>query len=171
VSDAGALDEIELTPAGAAARVRDETALGSRRWTAGDVEGALDAYIRALGLALQLGPGPTEQVLAAVLAAAATAPGGGAAEVPDALSTLGPALVDLVDRVQAAGALPDTPVMAAWASVAAEIGTLIGTAGIACALPAARRSGLLTQARSRAEMLDEATGGLFGLVDWVAGFT
>ena len=54
----------------------------------------------ALGLALQLGPAPSEWVLAALLASAGSLAQRGDAQ---ALSTLGPCLVDLVRRVRRSG--------------------------------------------------------------------
>lgn len=133
---------------------------------AGDLTQALDSYVRALGLALQLGPAPTEQALAAVCQ--------GARELTfrqDAtgLSALGPAVVDLASQVRDKDALPRTKVMDAWAMITSDLGALIGQAGLVMALPVDRRPGMLASARRRAALLDEATEGLFGLTAWLDG--
>jgi hypothetical protein len=159
VSDVEAID---LTPAAAAALLRDELARARQAFERGSLDTALDASSRALGLALQLGPAPTEQVLAALLDGAHQL-----ASDHDALCRLGPAVVDLVRRVHEAGALPTTPIMEAWATVAADLGTLVGQLGLALALPAERRAALLAQTRARAALLDEATGGTFSLGPWL----
>jgi hypothetical protein len=139
---------IDLTPAGAAVRIRAELALAQGALEAPrDLDTALDAYVRALGLALQLGPAPSEDAAA--------------------LSALGPAVVDLVGQVRGASALPPTPVMAAWAELAVEVGALIGQLGLALALPADRRAGMMNQARERAALLDDTTGGFFSLGVWL----
>lgn len=155
---------LELTPDQAAARLHGELVDAGQAVAAHDLETAFDAYVRALGLALQLGPPATEISLGAVLA--------GAAELlrcrdADGLCALGPAVAGLVDQVQAAGAVPSGTVMQAWAGVAADVGALLGQAGLALTLPAERRAGLWQQARARAALLDEATGGLFSLVQWL----
>ena len=57
--------------------------------------------------------------------------------------------------------------MEAWATVAADLGTLIGQVGLALALPAERRTGMLDNARTRASLLDDATQSLFALTAWL----
>ena len=129
-----------------------------------DLDALLNAYYRALGLALQLGPAPTEKVLIETLVTAREL---AHRENAAALSALGPALVDLVDRVRRSGSLPPTPIMDAWATVAADLGVLVGQVGLALALPAERRSGMMDHARTRSLLLDEATGGVLGLAEWI----
>ena len=165
---------IDLTPAQATEHIQVELACAGQALALGtpgrdpldaqDLDTALDAYVRALGLALQLGPAPAEEVLQAVVHAAHQLNGRGDAT---ALSALGPALVDLVAQVRTAGALPPTAVMEAWATVAADLGTLIGQVGLALALPAERRTGMLDNARTRASLLDDATQSLFALTAWL----
>jgi hypothetical protein len=154
----------EATPSDAAALIHEELdgavgAIAAKRFDA-----AVDSYVRALGLALQLGPAPTELVLAAVLEAA-----GDLAHLQEALflSALGPALVNLVTRARQAGAIARTPVMEAWAMVAEDLGTLLGQVGLATELPAERRGGMMHNARVRAVLLDDATNGLFALSRWI----
>lgn len=157
---------IDLTPAGAAERIRVEMVLAQDALeAAGDLDAALDAYVRALGLALQLGPLPSEQVLVGILDTARHM-----AEVQDAaaLSALGPAVVDLVSQVRKASALPPTPIMTAWAEIAVEVGALIGQLGLALALPADRRTGMMNQAHERAALLDDTTGNVFALGPWLS---
>jgi hypothetical protein len=158
------LESIELTPAEATAQVHQELSRASRRLQTGELEPALDAYTRALGLALQLGPAPTEKVLLATLDAAHGLARG---QDADGLSALGPALVNLVAQVRDAGALPPTAVMDAWASVAADVGALIGQVGLALAIGPDHRRGMMNNARLRAALLDDATGGLFTLTSWI----
>lgn len=131
-----------------------------------DLDSALDAYVRALGLALQLGPAPTEQVLSAILDTARQL---SCQREAEALSALGPAIVDLMARVCEVGALPATPAMQAWANVAYDLGALIGQVGLALGLAPTHRDGMLDSARSRAILLDGATGNLFSLTSWIDG--
>lgn len=173
MSDAGAgaaqglqagAEPLELTPEEAVAWLHGELVDAGQALAAHDLEPALDAYVRALGLALQLGPAATEISLGAVLA--------GAGELlrrrdAEGLCALGPAVAGLVDQVQEAGAVPGGTAMQAWAGVAADMGTLLGQVGLALALPAERRAGLWQQTRARALLLDEATGDLFSLVRWL----
>jgi hypothetical protein len=154
------LQPVELTAGEAAARVHGDLEAAVLALEAADLDSALDAYVRALGLALQLGPAPAEAVLRAVLDGARLLANQGRAE---GLATLGPALVGLVDQVREAGALPATPVMEAWASVTTEIGALLGQWGLVLSLPAEHRQGLQAQLQNRAALLDAATGGLFDL--------
>jgi hypothetical protein len=131
---------------------------------AGNAGASFDNYASALGLALQLGPAPTEGAILAILEAADHL-----AKQQDSkgLGTLGPALVSLVDQVRSAGALPATPIMNTWAAVALELGTLVGQVGLALAIPPQRRSEMMANARARATLLDEATHGHFALADWL----
>jgi hypothetical protein len=133
---------------------------------AGNLDPALDGYVRALGLALQLGPAPAERALAAILSGALTLAQSGQAE---GLSTLGPAMVGLVHQVREAGALPATGVMDAWATIASDLGAFIGQVGVALTIPAERRAGMVKNLRAHAALLDEATGEMFGLVAWLDG--
>ena len=125
---------------------------------------SFDSYVSALGLALQLGPAPTEKAILAVLGAVKRL-----AQQQDApgLCTLGPALVDLVDQTRTAGALPPTPIMETWAIVVSDLGSLAGQVGLALAIPPQRRSEMIGNARARAALLDDATGGLFALTEWL----
>jgi hypothetical protein len=166
VTEIAASHSVDLTPPEAAAWIDEELAQAHQDLAGGDVDAALDSHVRALGLALQLGPAPTEQVLVAVLETARTLALDGNTR---GLSALGPTLVKLVDQVRAAGVLPPTAVMEAWAAVSAEIGALIGQIGLALSLPPDRRSGMLDNARVRAAHLDDATRHLLGLGPWLAG--
>jgi hypothetical protein len=132
----------------------------------GDTDASFDGYIRALGLALQLGPAPTEVTLHAVRAAADQLT---QEQDSKGLCTLGPALVNLVDEVRATGALPQTPTMDSWATVATALGILVGQVGLALAIPTERRSKMLRDARTRAIHLDDATGCRLSLGDWLDG--
>jgi hypothetical protein len=156
-------ETIDLTPAQAADRIRQELGQAAATLRGPVPAAALDGYVRALGLGLQLGPAPTQEVLMAILAAARALAGLRDAET---LSALGPALVDLVGQVRDAGALPPTGVMDAWATVAADIATLVGQVGLALSLGPDHRTGMLENARTRARLLDEATGGIFALTSW-----
>lgn len=155
---------IDLTPAQAADLIHSELIQAAEALQTGDLDAALDGYVRALGLALQLGPAPTEQVLTSVLQAARELAHQGDVE---GLSALGPALVGLTTQVCEAGALPPTPVMEAWAIVSADLGTLIGQVGLTLALPFGHRPGMADKARTRATHLDNATDGLLALTAWI----
>jgi hypothetical protein len=155
---------IELAPAEAAARVHQELNYADEKLQAGDLGPALDAYSCALGLALQLGPALTEKVLCATLDAAAEL---ACALDTESLSALGPALVNLVTQVRDAGVLPSTPIMDAWASVAIDVGALIGQVGLALTILPDHRRGMMDNARLRAALLDDATGGVFNLINWM----
>lgn len=159
-------ESVEITPNQAAELLFAELAHAEQSWRAGQQAAALDSYVRALGLALQLGPAPTEQALRAILQTARQAADRGDAR---GLAALGPSLVHLVSQVDEVGALPATPIMEAWATVAADVGTLIGQVGLALALPPDRRAGMFENARSRAILLDGATGQLFSLAAWLDG--
>ena len=162
-----ASDTVELTPTDAADFVMSELAQAGRAIQANELDTALDGYARALGLALQLGPAPTEQVLRAVLQAADKL---ASQRDADGLSALGPTVVELVTQVRHAGVLPTTEPMEAWSEVTAEVGTLIGQVGLVLALAPDHREGMLDNAHARAALLDDATGALFALSDWLDSF-
>jgi hypothetical protein len=157
-------EAIELTPPEATARVHQELRRASEKLRAGDLEPALDAYAHALGLALQLGPAPTEKVLLATLDAAHKL---ARRQDAEGLSVFGPALVNLVAQVRHAGALPSTTVMSVWASVATDVGALIGQVGLALAIEPDHRRGIMDNARVRAALLDDATGSHLALKSWI----
>ncbi len=138
---------------------RTHLALRSR-----NLEAALDELVSALGLALQLGPAATEMVLAEAVAAAREL---ARRRDANALSALGPALVGLSLQVREAGVLPKTPVMEAWALVVSGLGALLGELGLILSIARDHRSGMMVNASVRAASLDDATGGLFGLGDWL----
>lgn len=160
------VEAVRATAAQAAEMIKGELDRAHLALLAGDLDPALDGYVRALGLALQLGPAPAEQALAAILAGARILAQGGQAE---GLSRLGPAVVGLVDQVRDADALPATGVMDAWATVASDLGAFLGQVGVALAIPTERRAGMIHNLRAHAALLDEATGKLFGLVAWLDG--
>jgi hypothetical protein len=155
---------VDLSPAEAAGLISRELARAGDALQIRHLDLALDGYVRALGLALQLGPAPTGQVLFAALDATRQLVH---RQDADGLSTLGPALVALVDQVRAAGVLPSTAIMEAWAMVASDLGMLIGQVGLALAISPDHRQGMMDSARSRAVLLDNATGNLFALTDWL----
>ena len=156
--------EVSLTAIEAAELLGRDLARAGQALGASDLPTALDSYARALGLALQLGPAPAEQVLAAVCEGAhALVLGQDAAS----LSALGPAVVGLVAQVRDEEALPRTRIMDAWATIASDLGALIGQVGLVLALPIDHRPGMLANARRRVELLDEATGARFALVSWL----
>jgi hypothetical protein len=154
---------LALTAWEAASLIRNELHAAAQALQAAELSPALDAFVRALGLALQLGPAPAEEVLRAILAGARDLARRGDSL---ALATLGPAVAGLVGQVRAAGALPANPAMEAWATVASEIGALIGGWGVALSLPAEHRPGLYAQLQDRAVLLDTATNSLFDLAAW-----
>jgi hypothetical protein len=162
---------VDLNTAEAADLLHSELTQAEDSLRAQDLDAAVDNYVRALGLALQLGPAPTEQALVAILGTARELAGQhhavGRPSASAALSALGPALVGLVAQVCDAGVLPATSVMEAWAIISSEIGALIGQLGLALALPADHRTGMLDNARTRAALLDGATNGIFTLTAWL----
>jgi hypothetical protein len=165
MAEIGPSRTVNLTAEEASAWIARELRKARDALRASDLDAALGTYVPALGLALQLGPAPTEQVLAAVLEAARDL-----AEDrrgPALLSALGPALVNLADQVRVTHALPATAIMNAWATVVADIGALLGQIGLALSIPAPSRSGLLENARAHAALLDEATHNLFSLGQWL----
>ena len=155
---------IELSATQAAELIHRELQKATDSLAASDPDRAIDALVRALGLALQLGPAPMEQALRSTIDAGIHL---SEAQDTDALSALGPALVGLVARVRDAGALPATPTMDAWATVASDIGALIGQAGLVLTLPPERRARMLGHGRAQAQLLDDATGGIFALTPWL----
>lgn len=155
---------VNLTLLEAVDLIEGELALASSFLATAEVEIALDRYVRALGLALQLESAPTHRVLAAILDGARRL---SSQQNADGLSTLGPALIDLVGQVRAAGALPTTAAMEAWATVATDLGVLIGQVGLALALTTSHRQGIMNCARALAVLLDDATGACFDLTAWL----
>lgn len=155
---------VELTPVEAAGLIDEGLAEAGRALRSHDLEAALDSYVRAMGLALQLGPAPSEQVLAAILQAARRLT---RRQDTDGLSALGPALVELVTQVREAAALPRTAVMETWASFTSDLGALIGQLGLALAIPPDQRAGMMDHARTRAALLDDATDSHFALSAWL----
>lgn len=155
---------IDLTPSQAAALIHRDLTGAKSALDSHDLEMALDGFVRALGLALQLGPAPAEQVLEAILCAARQMR---RCQDVEGLSALGPALVGLGKQVRAANALPPTAIMEAWATVTEDLGALIGQLGLALALPPDRREEMMGSARSRAALLDDATHGIFHLAEWL----
>ena len=154
---------LDLSAGEAAALVHRELEAAGLALEAADLDPALDAYVRALGLALQLGPAAAEEVLRAVLDGARHLARSGDAL---GLAMMGPAVAGLVDQVRDAGALPATPVMDAWATVAAGIGAFLGQWGVTLSLPAADRQAMRTRLQAHAAILDAATDSLFGLAAW-----
>ncbi len=157
-------ESVELTPAGAASLLGEELARAAAALGRGDTDGALEAYVSALGLGLQLGPVATGQALDATLHAARQL-----AQRQDAhgLSALGPAVVGVVGQVREARVLPDAALMEAWATVAADVGALLGQIGLALTIPPQHRAGMLDAARARAALLDDATGDRLALSAWL----
>jgi hypothetical protein len=155
---------IDLSPTEASALIEHELQESRRALHSNDLESALNRFVRALGLALQLGPAATERVLAAVMVSAREMAG---QHDTNALSALGPALVGLTSQVREAAVLPPTAVMEAWAAVASGLGTLIGQLGLALTIASEHRTGMMANARTQASILDDATRNLFALVDWI----
>jgi hypothetical protein len=155
---------VDLTLQEAADLIRSELAAASKAFQAAEAEGGVAACTCALGLALQLGPEPTRQVLLSILEEAQTLARQDAAH---ALSSLGPAIFRLVRQVRDAQALPGDAAMIAWASVGEELGTLLGQVGLALTIAPEGRSGMVAAAMTRAEGLDEATSSIFDLHGWL----
>jgi hypothetical protein len=57
--------------------------------------------------------------------------------------------------------------MEAWATIASDMGTIIGQVGVALAIESDRREGMMANARIRAAALDEATGTRFAMAAWI----
>jgi hypothetical protein len=155
---------VDLTPEEAANVIRSELAAASGAFQAADPEAGVAACACALGLALQLGPGPTEQVLLSILEEAQAL---SRRREAGALSALGPAIVGLVAQVRESRALPAGTAMNAWASVGEELGALVGQVGLALTMAREGRSGMVALARTRADLLDDVTQGIFGLRGWL----
>ena len=154
---------VELSATEASELIQQELREAHHAFHTADLESALDRYVGALGLALQLGPAATQRVLSEVMEAALEM---ARQHNADAVSALGPALLGLTNRVREAGALPPTAVMEAWAEVACGLGMLLGQIGLALAIAPQHRSDMITNASTRAKLLDDATGNLFGLALW-----
>jgi hypothetical protein len=157
---------VDLTPQQAADMLRGELAQADHALQSRGFDAALDSYVRALGLALQLGPAAAEQVLSGIVQAARNLSRGHDA---DSLSALGPAMVSLVSQMRQAGALPSTPIMEAWATVADDLGMIIGQVGLALSIAPEHRLAMLDSAHTRCALLDDATGNLFAFTDWIKG--
>lgn len=157
-------ETVELSATEASQRIWQELQQAQNALQSDDLETALDRFVRAMGLALQLGPAASERVLAETVAAARVMT---RQQNANALSALGPTLVGLTNQVREAGALPDTAVMEAWAAVAIGLGKLYSQLGLALAIAPSRRSGMIADASTRALLLDDATGNLFGLTIWL----
>ena len=155
---------IELSPTEASELIQHELQEAQHAFHREDLESALDRFVSALGLALQLGPAATERVLAEVMVAAREM---ARQQNADTLSALGPALVGLTNQVRKEAALPPTAVMDAWAAAASGLGTIFGQLGLALTMTPGHRSGMMTNTCTRAMLLDDATGNLFGLADWI----
>jgi len=156
--------KIELSAIEASELIQQELQEASHAFHTADLESALDRYIGALGLALQLGPAATERVLAGVMDAAREM---AQEHNAYALSALGPALSGLANQVREEGALPPNAVMEAWAMVAFGLGTLLGQLGIVLAIAPQHRPGMLASAATRARLLDNTTGNRFRLAEWL----
>lgn len=155
---------IELSPTEASELIQHELKKGHRAFHTGNLESALDRFVSALGLALQLGPAATQSVLAEMMIAAREMT---RQRNAIALSTLGPALVGLTNQVREAGTLPPTTVMEAWATVASALGILFGQLGLVLTIAPGHSSGMMTNTLTRAILVDDATGNIFGLADWI----
>lgn len=155
---------IELSAREASEQIRQALQQTHLALRSDDLEAALDELVGALGLALQFGPAATEMVLTEAMAAAREM---ARQRDTNALSALGPALVGLTHQVRAAGALPKTAVMDAWAEIVSGLGALLGELGLVLAITRNCRSDMLTNVSVRAALLDDATDGLFELGDWL----
>lgn len=155
---------VNLTPADAAALIQKQLLEAQSALERPDLEAALDSLISALGLALQLGPAASELVLSEVVAVAREL---ARKDDAGALSTLGPALIGLIQQVRVAGALPPTSVMHAWAELASDLGALIGQVGLVLTVSGSHRAGMMGNARTRAALLDDATEDRFALMSWL----
>jgi hypothetical protein len=155
---------VDLTPTEAAALIDGELRRAEESIQEGNLDASLDSFVLALGLALQLGPAPTELALASILRAAHLL---GQHRDSAGLAALGPSLVGLVTQMQEANALPASGVMEVWATLAVDLGALIGQVGVALSMPSGHRAGMMDHARSRAALIDEATSGSFALATWL----
>jgi hypothetical protein len=155
---------VNVTPAEATALVRRQLLEAQSALERSKIESALDSLISALGLALQLGPAASELVLSEVVAVTQEL---AHKDDADSLSTLGPALVGLIQQMKVAGALPPTSVMHAWAELASDLGALIGQIGLALIVGGSHRAGMMGNAHMRAALLDDATEHRFALTSWL----
>lgn len=155
---------IDLTPAEAAALIDGELRAANESLRSAQTDAALDRFVTTLGLALQLGPTPVDTVLLWLMQALRESTLHIDSET---LSTLGPALVHVVSQVREAGALPPSRIMVAWATVASDVGTILGQVGLALSIEASFRIGMMANARIRAAALDEATGSRYAIADWI----
>jgi hypothetical protein len=156
--------ELELKLTEAASLIGAELTLAEEALLEGKVDAGLDGYVRALGLALQLGPASADQAMTSVLRAARNL---ASRQDASGLSALGPALVGLVNQMRDTDAVPATAVMEAWARFFEGLGALIGQVGLALAIPSGHRRGMMANARSHATLLDDATAGRFALAAWL----
>jgi hypothetical protein len=156
--------EVSLTLGEAAALIEAELRLAEGSIQEGDIDASLDSYVQALGLALQLGPAPTELVLTSVLRTARALT---ARQDSEGLAAVGPALAGLVAQMQEANALPASGVMEVWATLTIELGALIGQIGLALSMPRGHRAGMMDHARARASLVDDATTDTFALTSWL----
>lgn len=155
---------IELTPVEAARLIEHDLRAAEECLRGSQMDAAQDNLVSALGLALQLGPVPVNRVLLSVMQ---TIREPALCTDSETLSTLGPALVHVVNQVQDAPALPSTRVMEAWATIASDVATIIGQVGLALSLESESRKGMMANARVRAAALDQATGTRFAMTDWI----
>lgn len=155
---------VELGPDEAAGLLDRDVTQASDLLESGRVDEALDRYVAALGLALQLGPAAIQKALTSSLDGAQQLASLGDA---GALCAMGPALVGLVSQVLDAEVLDNTPVSNAWSMVAIDTGSLIGQVGLALGLPSRHRDGMMQNAHERAALLDDATGGVLRIVPWL----
>jgi hypothetical protein len=155
---------IEMSPNEASELIRQDLREARHDFQTANLESALDRFVRALGLALQLGPAATERVLAAVMA---TAREMAKQRNANALSALGPSLVGLTTQVREEAALCPTAAMEAWSAVISGVGTLLGQLGLALTIAPDHRSAMMTHTHTHARILDDATGNRFGLADWI----
>jgi hypothetical protein len=155
---------IDLTSGEAARLVERELQAARDSLHSSQMDVAQDRFVGALGVALQLGPGAVVRVLLELMRALRELTPSADTET---LSTLGPALVLVVSQVQENGALPPSKVMEAWATVASDVGALIGQVGLALSIESDRRRGMMANARNRAATLDEATGSRFAVTAWI----
>lgn len=158
--------DLKLTAAGAASFLTEQLSLAEKAIQQDRLDAALDSYVRALGLALQLGPASAEQAVSSILEAAREL---ASRQYASSLSALGPALVGLIQQMEDVEALPATATMQAWARFVEGLGALIGQLGLVQSLPTENRSGMLASAHAHAALLDDVTADRFRLTEWVDG--
>ena len=155
---------IDLTPLEAAGYIERELQVARDSLQSCETDLAQDKFVSTLGLALQLGPAMVDRVLLCVMHEIRKLESSSGSET---LATLGPALVHVVSQVRNTGALPSSKAMEAWATVASDLGAIVGQVGLALSIESNRRVGMLANARSRAAALDEATESRFAMTDWI----